>query len=134
MHGIGCSVIPDRVKSEYNPIMDTSGMDYSNEALGAVYEIEKTVEIHLRKGRIYRLEVVRCMKGYSDVHYAVWYYQRETRYVAPNGSISTESVPLSIPYHIWVPEHALPVNRHSADVALSQAIDWLAEHRNNEAL
>jgi hypothetical protein len=114
--------------------MVQSGMGYSNEALAYVYEIEKTVELHLMKGGIYRLEVVRCMKGTSDVHYAVRCFERLTRYIAPNGTIGTESVPLAIPYYIWVPGHSLPwVNQHSADAALCQAVDWLAEHRNNDS-
>jgi hypothetical protein len=106
--------------------------DYANDAFSYVYEIEKCVEIHLMKGRIYRLEIVRCAKGTADAHYAVRYYERHTRYIAPDGSISTETVPLSTPYYIWVSDHAMPwVNQHSVEAALSQALEWLSEQRNN---
>jgi len=112
--------------------MTATGMDYGNKALASVYEIERTVEIHLTGGKTFRLEVARCVKGTADVHYVVWYYEQHTRHIALNGTISAESVPHSTPYCIWVPDNHLPwVNQPSADLALSQAIDWLAERRSN---
>lgn len=88
----------------YNSIMAASGVDYSIKALASVHETEKIIEISLKKGGTCRLEVVRRAKGGADVRYDVRVYGQRTRYIAPNGAITAESVPLSMPYYIWVPD------------------------------
>jgi hypothetical protein len=107
--------------------------DYSDSAISYAYEIDRTVEVHLASDRIFRLEVVKAEKGCSTVHYCVWYYERETLYKAPNGSISTEPIPSATQFHVWVPDINLSaVNQDSPEAALAQALRWLAERRNNQ--
>jgi hypothetical protein len=99
-----------------------------------VYEIEKTVEIHLQSGRVFRLEVVHVVKGTAPPdHYNVRYYERQTRYIAPNGNISADRVPHSTEFYIWVPDSLPWINRPNVESALSQALGYLAERRNNAA-
>lgn len=106
-------------------------MDYSDSALAEVYDIEKTVEIHLMRGPIYRLEVVRRMKGTADVQYDVRYYEQQTFYRAPDGTIGTESVSKATDFHVWFPDRNFPwMHERTPEGALSQAVSWLAERRN----
>ena len=106
--------------------------DYSSSAVTCAYEIDRTVEVHLASDRVFRLEVVKAVKGCSTVHYDVRYYERQTLYKAPNGVISTEPVVSATQFHVWVPDVNLPwVNQDSAEAALAQDLRWLAERRNN---
>jgi len=109
-------------------------MNYSNEAISYVYEIVKTVEVALACNRTFRLEVVKVEKG-ANIDFDVHYYERQTLYKAPNGTITANPITSSAPdFYAWVPDNDLPsVNpQSSSEAALQQALNWLAERRNNE--
>ena len=107
-------------------------MDYSDEALSYVYEVVRTVEFVLASDRVFRLEVVHCVKGTAHAHYAVNYYEQKSLYKAQDGTISPRSTQMATEFYVWVPDRNLPwVNQPSAEAALSQALAWLCERRNN---
>ena len=108
-------------------------MNYEDDAISYVYEIVKTVEFHLASDRTFRLEVVKVEKGTSAPHFAVRYYERDTLYKTAGGTISSEPGASTIRFDVWVPDVNLPwVNQGTAEAALSQALGWLAERRNNQ--
>jgi hypothetical protein len=103
--------------------------NYSDPTIIEAWEIERTVEIHLASNRIFRLEILRAENGIKKPHYSVRYYERHTLYKAPDGTISTES----IQFNVWVRDDNMPgVNMPSAEAALSQALEFLVERRNNQ--
>jgi hypothetical protein len=65
-------------------------MNYKDEAISYVYEIVKTVEFVLASNRTFRLEVVKVEKGTADVHFGVHYYEQQTLYKAPDGTITAK--------------------------------------------
>jgi hypothetical protein len=108
-------------------------MKYSDEAITHVNEIVRTVEFELASNRTFRLEVLKVEKGTAHVHFAVHYYERQRLFKASDGTITSESIAGAPQFDVWVPDVSLPwVNQHSADAALQQALDWLAERRNNQ--
>jgi len=107
-------------------------MNYSNEAISYVYEIVKTVEVALACNRTFRLEVVKVEKG-ANIDFDVHYYERQTLYKAPDGTITANPITSAPDFYVWVPDDDLPsVNQKSSETALQQALNWLAERRNNE--
>jgi hypothetical protein len=107
-------------------------MNYSDNAISYVYEIVKTVEFVLASNRTFRLEVVKAAKGTATVHFDVHYYERQTLYKGADGTISTKSTTGASEFYVWVPDDLPWVNQESPDAALQQALDWLAERRNNQ--
>lgn len=107
-------------------------MNYEDKALIEVHEIINTVEVVLASKRTFRLEVVRVAKGTADVHFTVLAYEEQELYKTSNGAITSEPVPGSIKFYVWVPDLNQPHVDGSEDGALQQALDWLAERRNNQ--
>jgi hypothetical protein len=108
-------------------------MNYSDEAITHVEEIVKAVEFELASNRTFRLEVVKGEKGTANVQFGIHYYERQTLYKASDGTIRAEPIMSARYFYVWVPDVALPgVAQHSPEAALQQALDWLAERRNNQ--
>ena len=107
--------------------------DYSNSAISEAYEIVRTVEIILASKRTFRLEVVKTEKGTIAEPYHVHVYERQTLYRAPNGSVSSNSVPKGDSFHVWIQDLYIPTyQRSKPDSALSVALNSVVEQRNNE--
>ena len=93
-----------------------------------------TVEIELASNRTFRLEVVRVVKGSAN-GYDVHYYERETLYKTPKGTITSEPIADALQFYAWVPDLDLPnvdSTSPSPDAALQQALKWLADRCNNQ--
>jgi hypothetical protein len=77
--------------------------------------------------------VVRCAKGTSKEHYEVRYYERQTLQKKADGLISAEPIAGAAHFDVWVPDVKLPsVDQPTAEAALSRAMRWLVERRNNQ--
>jgi hypothetical protein len=75
--------------------------------------------------RTFRLEVVKVEKGTADVHFDVHYYERQTLYKAPDGTITAKDL-------AGVPQFTFGFQMVCRGLRLQQALDWLAERRNNQ--
>jgi hypothetical protein len=109
--------------------------DYSDSAISEANEIVRTVEVHLTSKRTFRLEVVKTEKGAIVEPYNVMAYERMTLYRAPNGSITSNSIPKAAAFQVWVWDINLPTysfHRGTPDAALSNALSLLVERRNNQ--
>jgi hypothetical protein len=75
---------------------------------------------------------VKVEKGTANVHFGIHYYERQTLYRAHDGMITAKQVAGAPHFYVWVPDGLPSVNQNSPEAALQQALDWLAELRNNQ--
>ena len=108
-------------------------MDYTDPGIIEVHEIVKRVEFILASGRTFLIQVEHSLKGTAHSHYGVRYFERHMLYRRQDGTVTAEGVAAAPDFDIWVADRNLPwISQDSADAALSQALGFLVERRNNE--
>jgi hypothetical protein len=109
-------------------------MNYGDPAITEVYEVVKTIEVHLASNRVFRLEALLIADNPDAPEYSVRYYERQTLYKAKNapGGVSTQQSPEASEVHVWVPDQLPWVRNRTADGALQQALGFVTDRRDNQ--